>query len=56
MRTQRDRNPRALLAETSTGIATVENSMEVPETLKMDLPYDAVVTLRLYPKRTKALT
>ena len=41
-----------------TGIATVENSMEVPQKLKLKikLPYDPVITpLGVYPKNTKPL-
>ena len=33
------RNPRALLAGMKTGKATLENSMEVPQKVKIELPY-----------------
>ena len=34
-----------------TGTATMENSIEFPRKLKMELPFDpAILLLRLYPK------
>ena len=50
-RMQRKGNPSALLAGMQTGAATVENSMEFPQKLKMELPFDpAIPLLGLYPK------
>ena len=44
-------NPSALLVGMQTGAATVENSMEFPQKLKLELPFDPVIPLlRLYPK------
>ena len=44
-------NPSALLVGMQTGAATVENSMEFPRKLKMELPFDlAIPLLGLYPK------
>ena len=44
-------NPNALLVGMQTGAATVENSMEFPQKLKMELPFDlAIPFLGLYPK------
>ena len=51
---QRKGNPSALLVGMQTGEATVENSMEFPEKLKMELPFDlAIPLLGLYPKTLK---
>ena len=37
-----------------TGAATLENSMEVPQKLKIELPYDpAIALIDIYPKGTK---
>ena len=42
-------NPFALLVGMQTGAATVENSMEMPQKLKIDLPLDPVIPLlRIY--------
>ena len=39
-----------------TGAATVESSMELPQKLKMDLPYDPdIPLLRIYLKKPKTL-
>ena len=39
-----------------TGAATVESSMEIPQKLKIDLPFDPVIPpLRIYPKKPKTL-
>ena len=38
-------NPFALLARIQTGVATVESSMEIPQKLKMDLPFELVIPL-----------
>ena len=44
-------NPNALLVGMQTGAATVENSIEFPQKLKMELPLDpAIPLLGLYPK------
>ena len=50
-RMQRKGNPSALLVGMQAGEATVENSMEFPQKLKMELPFDpAILLLGLYPK------
>ena len=47
----RKENPSAMLVGMQTGAATVENSMEFPQNLKMELPFDpAIPLLGLYPK------
>ena len=47
-------NPSALLVGIQTGEATVENNMEFPQKLKMELLLDqAIPLLRFYPKNTK---
>ena len=44
-------NPSALLVGLQTGATTVENGMEFPQNLKMELPFDpAIPLLGLYPK------
>ena len=44
-------NANTLLVGMQTGAATVENSMEFPQKLKMELPFDpAIPLLGLYPK------
>ena len=44
-------NPSALLVGMQTGAGTVENSMEFPQKLKMELPFDlAIPVLGIYPK------
>ena len=44
-------NPSALLVRMQTGAATVGNSMEFPQKLKMELPFDpAILLLGLYSK------
>ena len=49
-------NPCALLVGMQTGAATVESSMEIPQKLKMDLPFDpAIPLLGMYPKELKTL-
>ena len=48
---QRKGNPSALLVGMQTGAATVENSMEFPQKLKMKLSFDqGIALLALYPK------
>ena len=50
-RVWRKGNPSTLLVGMQTGAATVENSMEFPEKLKMELPFDlAISLLELYSK------
>ena len=49
-------NPLTLLVETQTGTAIMENSVEVPQKVKTELPYDPeIVLLGIYPKDTKVL-
>ena len=49
-------NPYALLVGMWTGAASMENSMEVPQKVKIGLPYDtAIPFLGIYPKDTKSL-
>ena len=51
-------NPTALLVGFSTaiGAATMENSVEFPQKLKIELPYNpAIALLGIYPKDTKML-
>ena len=51
MRLWRKGNPRALLLGMHTGTATVENSMEFPQKIKMKLHFDpAIPVLGLYRK------
>ena len=43
-----------LLVGMENGIVALENSMEVPKKLKIELPYDPVITLLgIYPKELK---
>ena len=52
----RKRNHLALLVGMQTGAATPENSTAVPKKLKIELPYDPVITLLgIYLKNTKIL-
>ena len=45
-----------LLVGMWTGAANVESSMEIPQELKMDLPFDPAIPLvGIYPKETKTL-
>ena len=56
VRMQRKRIPFALLVGMQTGAATLENSMEVPQKIKIELPYDpAIVLLGIYPRDTGVL-
>ena len=56
MKIWRKKNPCALLVGMQTGSATVENSMEVSQTLKIELLYDPMIPLlSIYPKKTKTL-
>ena len=46
-------NSLTLLVGMQTGAATLENSMEVPQKLKIELPYDpAIALLGIYPQDT----
>ena len=48
-------NPRALLGM-QIDAATVENSLKLPQKLKMELPYDpALLLLGIYPWKPKTL-
>ena len=47
----RKRNSWALLVEMQTGAATVENGMEVLQTIKTELPYDPVISLLVGTQR-----
>ena len=52
----RNGNPLALLVGWQTGAATLENSVEVPQNLKIDLLYDpAIALLGIYPRDTGVL-
>ena len=47
-------NPSTLLVGMQTGAATVENSVEFPQNLKMELPFDPTIPLLgIYPKNPK---
>ena len=49
-------NPRALLVGMQTGAATVENSMEISQEIKIELAYYSVFPLLgMYPKKPKML-
>ena len=53
---QRKGNTFALLVEMETGAATLENSMEAPQKIKIKLPYNPTITLLvIYLKDTKML-
>ena len=53
VRIRREGNHSALLVGIQTGVATLENSMEVFKKLKIELPYDSAITLLgIYPKNT----
>ena len=55
-RMQRKRISFALLVGMQAGVATLENSMEVPQKLKIELPYDpAIALLCIYPRDTGTL-
>ena len=44
-------NPLVLLVGMQTGAAALENSVEVPQKLKIELPYDpAIALLGIYPR------
>ena len=49
-------NPLTLVVAMSTGAATLENCVEVPQRVKNRLPYDpAIALLGIYPKDTDAV-
>ena len=51
------RNSCALSVGTKIGATTMENSMEAPQKLKIELPCDpAIPLLDIYPKKTKSLS
>ena len=48
--------PFAQLVGMQIGVATVESSMEIPQKIKNDLPFDSVIPLlRMYLKEPKTL-
>ena len=52
----RKSNPHALSVGMQSGSVTVENSMEVPKKLKLELPYDPLIPLLgVYSKNVKIL-
>ena len=52
----RNGNPLALLVGMQTGAAALENSVEVPQKIKIEPPYDPVTALLgIYPRDTGAL-
>ena len=55
-RMQRNGNPLALLVGMQTGAAALENSVEVPQKIKIEPPYDPVTALLgIYPRDTGVL-
>ena len=49
-------NPHTHLVELYIGVAIMKNSMESPQKLKIELPYDSAISLwGNYPKNTKTL-
>ena len=56
VRMQRKRISFALLVGMQAGAATLENSMEVLQKIKIELPYDpAIALLGIYPRDTDVL-
>ena len=52
----RNGNPLALLVGMQTGAAILENSVEVPHKIKIELPFDpAIALLGIYPRDTGVL-
>ena len=52
----RKRNPCALLVEMQIGAATVENNIDVPQKVKVEIPYDIVIPLLgIYLKKMKTV-
>ena len=50
-------NPCTLLVGMQIGVASMENSMVVPQKLKIELTYDpAIPLLGIYPKKIRTLT
>ena len=55
-RMQRKGNSPTLLVGMQAGAATLENSMDVPQKVKIELPYDPAITLLgIYPKDTNVV-
>ena len=55
-RMQRKGNPFTVLMGMQIGAVTVESCVEIPQKLKMDLPFDsAIPLLGIYPKEPKTL-
>ena len=53
---QRKENPHALLVGMQIGVATVGNSMELPQKINIGMPVDpAILLLGIYPKNAKTL-
>ena len=49
----RNENPPTLLVGKYTDTTIMENSMEIPERVKIELPYDPAIPLMgIYPKKT----
>ena len=49
-------NPFALLVGIQNSTATVESSMDIPQKIKMGVPFDpAILLLGIYPKEPKTL-
>ena len=56
VKTWRKEEPHALLVRMQIGAATVESSMKLPQTIKMDPPFNpAIPLLGIYPKEPKIL-
>ena len=50
-------NPNALLVGMQTGATTVERNMEIPQKIKMNMPFDLVIPLLgIYLKKPKAVS
>ena len=50
----RNRNPHSLLVGMQTGAASMENSMEIPQKIKIEIRYDPAISLLvIYPKNLK---
>ena len=53
---RRKGNPTTLLVGMQAGAATLENNMEVPQKVEIEVPYDpAIALLGFYPKDTNAV-
>ena len=56
VRMRRKGNSPTLLVGMQAGAATLENSMEVPQKVEIELPYDpAIALLGIYPKDTNVV-